>query len=91
MVMAYHSESELKASYLIQPFPQDHKREDALTLFIGQRLAVPEEEDADRALEKAIELAKQEDFQERWSQSRHWQIIPAQQALARNVWGTKYH
>jgi hypothetical protein len=74
VVAAFRSEADLSSHYLFKAAPDPSAvSEETLALVFAQRLAVPEEEDADKALAHAIELSSDEAFREHRMDLYKWQ------------------
>jgi hypothetical protein len=82
-VAAYQSRDDFKVDYILKESEEDQKlaKLGFLGLLLGQRLAVPAGDDAERLLPRAIELAHNEDFKWHRESLYKWQedVIAAEE------------
>jgi hypothetical protein len=78
-VAAFQSEQDFNTCYRLEspddrrPTQSPDERRSALGFLLGQRLAVPDEDNPEQALRKAIELAKDDSFRENRRRLYEWQ------------------
>lgn len=84
VVAGFRSERDLASQYLFEAAPDTAEvSNETLALVLVQRLAVPANEDADKALEQAIELAHDETFRQHRLDLYDWQDEVIKRGLSR--------